>query len=429
MQMKRFALMVIAATSVSLSLGGVTAPSAEAASCSTPTISGTQRVGNTLTGNSACTTTLGSVSFRWHVCDAADPSTCGGAVQTGDGSSPLQHPVVAGDRGKYLMFRAHAEDALGANPDTERLFTGRIRGQPPTAAFIANPSVLKRGATVFVNGSASSDPDGEPLNYDWDLDSNGTYERDTGSVPTTTTSFSTGGTKTIRLRVTDTDGDATTASRTVTVKRPPSASFVFRPGSPVAGDEVAFTSTSTDADRDTISYAWDLDGDGAFDDGNTQVVRMTYARAGSYTVTLRVTADGETSTVFRTVDVAPQSTPRTRLRLLRPFPRVAIGGFIVGRGVRLTLLSVRAPRGSRVMVKCRGRGCPRRTTRARVGRRRTKAFRSFRRRFRSGAVIAVYVWKRNRIGKYTRFRIRRGRRPSRRDRCLHPTRLRPMRCP
>ena len=289
--MKRSIPLALAATAVLLAMSAGTASATP--NCADPTISGTERVGRTLTANQAGCNGLGQhYSFAWARCDTATGGGCGGV---GTGST---HVLTSSDLGNYIRLRRTATDLVPPAQVTD-VFTGRVRGRPPSASFTATP------------------------------------------------------------------------------------------GLPVAGDEVTFTSTSTDPDGDAISYAWDLDGDGAFDDGNTKVVHFTYARGGAYTATLRVTADGETSTVFRTVEVDPKSTARRRL--LRPFPRVAIGGFIVGRGVRLTLLSVRAPRGSLVRVRCRGRGCPRRTTRARVGRRRVKTFRSFRRRFRAGTVIAVYV--------------------------------------
>jgi hypothetical protein len=52
-----------------------------------------------------------------------------------------------------------------------------------------------------------------------------------------------------------------------------------------------------------------------------------------------------------------------------------------------------------------------------------------RRLLRPGAYIQIYVTKRGAIGKYTRVRIRRGRPPSRVDRCLLPGSTRPARCP
>ncbi|MFL5866546.1 MAG: PKD domain-containing protein [Thermoleophilaceae bacterium] len=430
--------LALVATVLALSLGAVHAPVAKAASCSDPTITGTARTGQTVTGHSTCATTLGSFSLSWYVCDDPGGTSCGSAVATTGSDTSLDYTPDDADIGKYLKFQAHASDALGANPVTKDVETGRVKGHPPpTPAFTAGPSPVLVNHTVTLDASASPpDPDGQALRFRWDFDNDGHVDRITSS-PITTTKYASHGVKTIALRVEDTDGDrSSVAFQTVTVHAPPTASFVFTPDSPQSGQDVTFTSTSRDPDGDPLAYAWDLDGDGVFDDGHTSVVHFTYAKAGSYTASLKVTSIDGTSTVFRTVDVvAPPAPPpaggkkKSKLKLLRPFPTVAIGGFFTARGVRLTLLGVHAPKGSKVMIRCKGHGCPRRTSRKHVGRKRAVVFRSFRRRFRAGAVIAVYVWKKNRIGKYTRIRIRADKRPARKDRCLDPVKLKPRRCP
>lgn len=71
---------------------------------------------------------------------------------------------------------------------------------------------------------------------------------------------------------------------------PPTADFTFTPASPAVGEEVTFTSTSTDDGAlTTDSYAWDLDGDGAFDEAVGPTATWVFARPGSHTVRLRVT--------------------------------------------------------------------------------------------------------------------------------------------
>jgi hypothetical protein len=55
--------------------------------------------------------------------------------------------------------------------------------------------------------------------------------------------------------------------------------------------------------------------------------------------------------------------------------------------------------------------------------------RIFRRQYlRAGVRLEVFVTKRGMIGKYTRFRIRRGKAPARLDRCLVPGVKKPVRC-
>jgi glucose/arabinose dehydrogenase len=79
--------------------------------------------------------------------------------------------------------------------------------------------------------------------------------------------------------------------------------------SPRNGDApltVQFDGTdSSDADPgDSLTYAWDLDGDAAYDDSTAVNPTYTYTQSGSYTASLKVTdSHGATSTAAVTIDV------------------------------------------------------------------------------------------------------------------------------
>src|SRR6185436_3862467 len=85
----------------------------------------------------------------------------------------------------------------------------------PIASFTVSPSSPGLGDTVTVNGSGSSDPNGDPIAYAWDLDDDGQF--DDGTTSSRTTSFGTPGNHTIRLRVADGRGGTATASKTISV--------------------------------------------------------------------------------------------------------------------------------------------------------------------------------------------------------------------
>jgi len=121
-------------------------------------------------------------------------------------------------------------------------------------------------------------------------------------------------------------------------------------------------------------------------------------------------------------------TPTPSPDLLTPFPRIGIAGRARRSSTLITKFVVRAPRGSRVSVRCRGRGCPLRRASARAGRRAVR-FRRLQRAYRTGTVIEVFVTSEGKIGKYTRFRFRRRRPPSRADGCLNPGAKKPTPCP
>jgi hypothetical protein len=118
--------------------------------------------------------------------------------------------------------------------------------------------------------------------------------------------------------------------------------------------------------------------------------------------------------------------PDTSLRFIDPFPVVRISGRFKGERTRLTRVTVRAPRGARIRVSCRGRGCPYRRKAIAV---RLLRLRPLQRTYRPRASIEIRVTQPGRIGKYTRIRTRRGRPPVRVDRCVRPGRTRPVRCP
>ncbi len=137
---------------------------------------------------------------------------------------------------------------------------------------------------------------------------------------------------------------------------------------------------------------------------------------------------------------APQTPPagrvtRPRPALLRPFPIVRLAGSVRGSRARIRLLTVRAPRGARVEVRCKGKGkgCPFRVMRVRVprGLARSGLVRVKRihgRSLRAGTRLEIRVTGRGRIGKHVAFRFRARRVPLRKDGCLLPGRTRAVSC-
>lgn len=121
--------------------------------------------------------------------------------------------------------------------------------------------------------------------------------------------------------------------------------------------------------------------------------------------------------------------PPGGLRKLRPFPRIVLAGRLLRGRTHISRLVVTGPRGATVTVRCRGRGCARRSFRARLGSSRRIRLRRFQRTYRPGATIEIRVTGPQAIGKFTRIRIRATRPPGRRDLCLVPGQPRPSRCP
>jgi PKD domain len=204
----------------------------------------------------------------------------------------------------------------------------------------------------------------------------------------------------------------------------PAASFSFQPENPRAGQEVRFVSSSCDPGGRLVRQAWDLDGDGAYDDAEGPAATRTFSDPGAREVGLEITAAGGTTdrqrrTLF--VDTIYALPRPDRDRLMSPYPVVRMAGSLTRNGARVRVLSVsRAPVCALVRVSCRGRGCPKKRRASAYTGRRGVRFRRFERRLRAGAVVTVRISKDDLIGKFTQFRIRQGKTPRRRDRCLRP---------
>jgi hypothetical protein len=213
----------------------------------------------------------------------------------------------------------------------------------------------------------------------------------------------------------------------------PDASFGFFPRDPVSGQTVRLVSYACDPDGSLAEQAWDLDNDGSFDDGLGREITRSFP-GGSHVVSLRVTdRKGAVAVGARRIDVTPGAPEYVIPRpiatpLLSPFPVVRLSGRVIGSRTRIGLLTVRAPVCSRVTVRCRGRSCPVRRSTKLMGRK-TLRLRRFERRLRAGMRLEVLISKRDRVGKFTRFVIRRDRPPQRLDRCLRFGDNRGSRCP
>ena len=303
---------------------------------------------------------------------------------------------------------------------TTVLFAPQPAGAAPVASFAFSPgSPLTAEQVTFTSTSSGVV---EPQR--WDLD--GDNACDDASGPSAQRSFATAGSYKVALCVTD-GTDQGTQTRTVTVRnRPPAAAFTYAPGTPVSGDSVVLTSISADPDGPIVAQAWDLDGDGAYDDGQGPTASIRFAAAGDFPVGLLVTdRDGVGSVALRAIHVrAPVA------QFISPFPVVRMVGAIARRGTRIREIVVKVPPGGKVRISCRGGGCPARAKRTGgAGLARNLHIRRFAHRvLRPGAVVRVWVTKPGAIGKYTRFRIRAGKPPSRIDRCLMPGDRRPVRC-
>ena len=104
--------------------------------------------------------------------------------------------------------------------------------------------------------------------------------------------------------------DGTIHRITYSANRPPQAVVQATPTSGAAPLAVSFDGrSSSDPDGDALSFAWDLDDDGAFDDDGTgSTASWTYEEAGTHTARLRVT-DSRGASATTSVDIEVGGAP------------------------------------------------------------------------------------------------------------------------
>jgi hypothetical protein len=278
--------------------------------------------------------------------------------------------------------------------------------RPPTAVITPNGATVPEGTLVTFSGASSSDPDGDPLSYSWDLDADGSVD---GASATFSVQQFAPGARTLKLTVADgkgaaastqvvatftnvaptviAGGDATIGpdgvfaragrfedpgqgddftatvdwgdgsgavplsrfartldlahtfpgigqyrvvvrvcdgaggcsedSFTVTVASEapnlPPVARVTGPLEAIEGDTLTYdASASTDPEGRALTFAWDLDADGVFDDGSGPVVRVPAGAPGTRTIVVGVTdAAGATSIASLQLTVRSQPAPTT----------------------------------------------------------------------------------------------------------------------
>ncbi|EDM68710.1 putative surface layer protein [Moritella sp. PE36] len=225
----------------------------------------------------------------------------------GDGSSStLQNPNHSyATAGTYTVSLV-ATDNDGSTSSVSHSVTVSAAppvNQAPTAAFTSACTNLNCDLTDI-----STDTDGSITAWNWDF---GDGESSIQQYPAHT--FTSSGTYTLSLTVTDNNGATSTVSNSVTVStvplenQAPTAAFT----SACTGFSCNYTDASTDNDGNITAWSWNF-GDGS--SSTLQNPNHTYATEGAYTVSLTVTDDDTaTSNVSHTVTINIQSAPSTKL--------------------------------------------------------------------------------------------------------------------
>jgi len=192
-------------------------------------------------------------------------------------------------------------DSVRIEEDTFTVGTGSAVNAPPTATA-GGPYTSTVGVPLSLTSAGSSDSDGTITSSAWSF-GDGT----SGTGTTVTKSYAAAGTFPVTLTVTDDKGATATAQTTATVTAAaggnvPPVAQANGPYAATAGVPFSLSSVgSSDPNGTIVTYSWAL-GNGQTVTGQTPSV--TYAVAGTYTVTLTVTDNGGlTSSAQATVTV------------------------------------------------------------------------------------------------------------------------------
>ena len=117
-----------------------------------------------------------------------------------------------------------------------------------------------------------------------------------------------------------------------------------------------------------------------------------------------------------------------RAKMFKPLPVVRIRGRLTTNGANIQVLSVKAPKGARITVKCSGKGCPRRSVATATATKVTRIS-QFQRVLPAGIKLRITIAKPGYISKVTTITIRKGKAPLRSDQCQVPGEKKLLRCP
>ncbi|MEV0715225.1 PQQ-dependent sugar dehydrogenase [Asanoa sp. NPDC050611] len=199
------------------------------------------------------------------------PATYRGALFFGDYARQCIWAMLPGaggvpDRDHIVPFTSTAATPvdLEIGPDkrlyyvdhtggTIRRFEYNTGNQPPTAAVTATPASGNAPLNVTFDASGSTDPDaGEVLSYQWDFTNNGSWD---ASGVTASYTYTTTGTYTARLRVSDLGGLASEKTVQILVGTGAPTAVIDTPASNPnfkVGDPIAFSGHATDPQQGNL---------------------------------------------------------------------------------------------------------------------------------------------------------------------------------
>jgi len=191
--------------------------------------------------------------------------------------------------GHYLL-RARVLDVVGNEGEATAPMTVQTN-QPPVADAGDSYNGFE-GSPLTFSAAASTDPDGDALQYRWDFDGDNVYDTPWSFTPTASNTWQDDYSGAVKVQVFDgeyyDEDTATVAVRNVA----PTIEEVLNSGPVHEGSPVTVTITASDPGEDELTYWFDFDDDGAFEVFNTTgEAQYVFGDNGVFDVNVRVTDD------------------------------------------------------------------------------------------------------------------------------------------
>jgi len=198
-----------------------------------------------------------------------------------------------------ITFKVQDDDGAWSGEVSETLNITEVPNVAP-AANAGGPYEAVEGSAITFDASASSDPDGDTLQYRWDFESDGTWDTELSADPAASHTWNDDWTGMVTVEVNDGELNNTSTADVTVTNADPALDAIVSPIDPCqVNTQVSASSGFSDpGTQDTHTAVWDW-GDGittagtvSETDGAGSVTgEHTYRNAGVYWVTLTITDD------------------------------------------------------------------------------------------------------------------------------------------
>ena len=263
----------------------------------------------TLDGSGSTAAAGATLTYGWTL-----PTRPAGSAATMVNSTSVKPTFTADVAGTYTASLVVNDGTTSSAPSTVTITGSAATGNAPPVANAGPNQNVTLPTTVFLDGSGSSDPDGDPLAYSWLFSSQPDGSTATLAGATTITpNFSPDLAGVYQVRLVVNDGQVNSAPATVQITAATDNSAPIANAGPaqevIVGETVTLDgSASSDADGDPLTYTWSMTtrptGSSAALTNPTSISpTFTADVAGIYVVSL-VVNDGELDSTANAVSVS-----------------------------------------------------------------------------------------------------------------------------